>query len=85
MKKYYHLFRIKHYFKNLIIFTPILFIEKKIDFLVISNLLNIFLIFCLTASLVYIYNDIADIKWALKEINQTLEKIKNNSNIYHDH
>lgn len=62
MKKYYHLFRIKHYFKNLIIFTPILFIEKKIDFLVISNLLNIFLIFCLTASLVYIYNDIADIK-----------------------
>lgn len=62
MKKYYHLFRIKHYFKNLIILTPILFIEKKIDFLVISNLLNIFLIFCLTASLVYIYNDIADIK-----------------------
>ena len=29
--------------------------------------------------------DIADIKWALKEINQTLEKIKNNSNISHDH
>jgi hypothetical protein len=25
--------------------------------------------------------DITDIEWALKEINQTLEKIKNNSNI----
>ena len=27
----------------------------------------------------------ADIEWALKEINQTLEKIKNNSNISHNH
>ena len=26
-------------------------------------------------------DDVADIKWALKEINQTLEKIKNNSNV----
>ena len=30
-------------------------------------------------------DDIADIEWALKEINQTLEKIKNNSNISHNH
>ena len=30
-------------------------------------------------------DDVADIKWALKEINQTLEKIKNNSNVSHDH
>ena len=29
--------------------------------------------------------DISDIEWALKEINQTLEKIKNNSNISHNH
>ena len=28
--------------------------------------------------------DISDIEWALKEINQTLEKIKNNSNISHN-
>jgi len=30
-------------------------------------------------------DDVADIKWALKEINQTLEKIKNNSNVSHNH
>ena len=29
-------------------------------------------------------DDVADIKWALKEINQTLEKIKNNSNVSHN-
>ncbi len=62
MKKYYHLFRIKHYFKNLIIFTPILFIEKEINFIGIINLSIVFLIFCLTASFVYIYNDITDRK-----------------------
>ena len=31
-------------------------------------------------------NDVADIEWALKEINQTLEKIKNNPNVSsHEH
>ena len=30
-------------------------------------------------------DDVADIEWALKEINQTLEKIKNNSNDSHTH
>ena len=30
-------------------------------------------------------DDVADIKWALKEINQTLEKINNNSNVSHNH
>ena len=30
-------------------------------------------------------DDVADIKWALKEINQTLEKIKNNSNVSDNH
>ena len=29
-------------------------------------------------------DDVADIEWALKEINQTLEKIKNNSHHSHD-
>lgn len=29
--------------------------------------------------------NLADIKWALKEINQTLEKIKINSNVFHSH
>ena len=30
-------------------------------------------------------DDVADIEWALKEINQTLEKIKNNPDVSHDH
>ncbi len=29
--------------------------------------------------------NLGDIKWALKEIDQTLEKIKNNSNVFHSH
>ena len=29
-------------------------------------------------------DDIADVEWAIKEINQTIEKIKNNSNHSHD-
>ena len=31
------------------------------------------------------YDDVADIEWALKEINQTLEKIKNKKISSHDH
>ena len=61
MKKYYYLFRIKHYFKNFIIFTPILFVENNINYLSISELIKVFFVFCLVASLVYIYNDILDI------------------------
>ncbi len=61
MKKYYYLFRIKHYFKNFIIFTPILFVENNINYLNISELIKVFFVFCLVASLVYIYNDILDI------------------------
>ena len=30
-------------------------------------------------------DDVADIEWALKEINQTLEKIKNNPDVSHNH
>ena len=30
-------------------------------------------------------DDVADIEWALKEINQTLKKIKNNSDVSHNH
>jgi hypothetical protein len=30
-------------------------------------------------------DDFKDIDWALKEINQTLEKIKNNSGVSHNH
>ena len=30
-------------------------------------------------------DDVTDIEWALKEINQTLEKIKNNSGVSHNH
>jgi hypothetical protein len=30
-------------------------------------------------------DDVTDIEWALKEINQTLKKIKNNSDVSHNH
>jgi len=60
MKDYIKLMRVKHYIKNFIIFLPLLFSGKLFN---ISNFLNTFLsfiIFSITASSIYIINDIKD-------------------------
>ena len=62
MKKLYKLLRIKHYIKNFIIFAPLLFTTKFESIINISNVLKIFVIFCILASIVYIFNDLIDIK-----------------------
>ena len=62
MKKLYKLLRVKHYIKNFIIFAPLLFTTKLENITNISNVLKIFAIFCVLASIVYIFNDIVDIK-----------------------
>ena len=62
MKKLYKLLRIEHYIKNFIIFAPLLFTTKLESITNISNVLKIFAIFCILASIVYIFNDLIDIK-----------------------
>jgi len=62
MKKLYKLLRIEHYIKNFIIFAPLLFTTKFESIINISNVLKIFVIFCILASIVYIFNDLIDIK-----------------------
>jgi len=62
MKKLYKLLRVKHYIKNFIIFAPLLFTTKFESITNVSNVLKIFVIFCILASIVYIFNDILDIE-----------------------
>ena len=62
MKKLYKLIRVKHYIKNFIIFAPLLFTTKFESITNISNVLKIFVMFCILASIVYIFNDLIDIK-----------------------
>ena len=62
MKKLYKLLRVKHYIKNFIIFAPLLFTTKLENITNISNVFKIFVIFCILASIVYILNDLVDIK-----------------------
>ena len=62
MKKLYKLLRVKHYIKNFIIFAPLLFTTRLENITNISNVFKIFTVFCILASIVYIFNDIVDIK-----------------------
>ena len=62
MKKLYELLRVKHYIKNFVIFAPLLFTTRFENISNISNIFKIFIIFCILASIVYIFNDIIDIK-----------------------
>jgi 4-hydroxybenzoate polyprenyltransferase len=53
------LLRIKHWLKNGFVFLPVFF-AGKIQLMLSSNVLFVFLSFCLAASSIYIINDIAD-------------------------
>lgn len=61
MNKYFQLIRVHHWIKNLYIFIPIFF-SKNFQLLAIIDLIKIFIIFSLAASIVYIFNDLLDIK-----------------------
>ena len=58
----FELVRAKDWLKNFIIFLPIIFSEKLSNYDYYNNLIIAFIIFSLTASLIYIINDITDIK-----------------------
>ncbi|HEX9657326.1 MAG TPA: decaprenyl-phosphate phosphoribosyltransferase [Bacteroidota bacterium] len=60
-----HLFKLlrpKHWVKNLFVFAPLVFARELFDGNAIALSLRAFGAFCLTASVVYIFNDIADIE-----------------------
>lgn len=62
MIKLYKLLRIEHYIKNFVIFAPLLFTTRFENIANILNIFKIFVIFCILASIVYVFNDIVDIK-----------------------
>ena len=60
MKKYFSLFRVKHYIKNLLIFVPAFFGQTLFDLHIFKKLIIAFFCFSLAASFVYIVNDLKD-------------------------
>lgn len=72
MKNYIKLMRPKHYLKNFLIFIPLIFSGLALESKILFSNIFAFLAFCLTASVVYIVNDILD-----KEKDKLHEKKKN--------
>ena len=66
MKQLYYLFRVNHYIKNLLVFTPLLFTSGLSDLSKLALSFKAFIIFSLIASVVYIINDLFDIKFDKK-------------------
>ncbi len=55
------LFRVKQYIKNIFVLAPLFFSCRFTEFSAIAQTASAFILFCLTASIVYIQNDIADV------------------------
>ena len=66
MKQLYYLFRVNHYIKNLLVFVPLLFASGLSDLSKLVLSFKAFIIFSLIASVVYIINDLFDIKFDKK-------------------
>ena len=66
MKQLYYLFRVNHYIKNLLVFAPLLFTSGLSDLSKLVLSFKAFIIFSLIASMVYIINDLFDIKFDKK-------------------
>lgn len=62
IKEYLKLMRVKHYFKNILIFLPLIFSGDLFNITKISVCLIGYIAFSLIASFVYIVNDIRDIE-----------------------
>ena len=66
MKQLYYLFRVNHYIKNLLVFVPLLFASGLSDLSKLVLSFKAFIIFSLIASVVYVINDLFDIKFDKK-------------------
>lgn len=79
MKKYCDLIRVKHWTKNLLIFLPLFFSGTILNTNKLFLSIFAFLVFCCSASIIYIINDIFDLK---KDRNHPIKKnrpLANNS------
>jgi len=66
MINYFNLLRVKHYIKNFIIFAPLLFTYKISDFEKIFITFEVFFLFCINSSIIYIFNDLKDFEYDSK-------------------
>ncbi len=62
MKNILSLIRVKHYFKNLLVFLPLIFSGRLFEQNSFLICLVIFVCFCFTSSIVYVFNDLKDIE-----------------------
>ncbi len=62
IKNYFKLLRINHYLKNFLVLLPLVFSSELLDFSKLKIAVLGFIAFCLTASIVYIINDLKDIE-----------------------
>ena len=62
LKSIINLLKIKHYVKNIVVFIPLVFSLKFLEFNATLKAVIAFITFDLIASSVYIFNDILDVK-----------------------
>lgn len=62
IKNYFKLLRIPQWIKNLFVFVPLVFSQHLFDKSFFLPVFAGFLVFCLTSSVVYIFNDLIDIE-----------------------
>jgi len=62
IKTYIKLFRIPQWIKNLFVFVPLLFSQNLFEGRTLLTSIEAFILFCLTSSIIYVINDIVDIK-----------------------
>ena len=78
IKKYSLTLRIHHWLKNLLVFSPLI-LAHQFDYDSIYMAVNAFICFCLTASLIYIINDLRDIKFDQLHSTKSLRPIASGS------
>jgi 4-hydroxybenzoate polyprenyltransferase len=62
LKTYFKLFRVPQWIKNLFVFVPLLFSQNLFEWRTLLTSIEAFIIFCLSSSIIYVINDIVDIK-----------------------
>lgn len=73
MKEILKLIRVKHWLKNILIFLPIFFSVNVSNKELLKVSLIAFIVFCLSASIVYIINDLNDLE---KDKNHPVKKLR---------
>lgn len=69
------LLKVRSYLKNFIILIPIFFSKEIFDIYIVYRLLLIFVILCISASIIYIFNDIFDLEKDRKDIVKKLRPL----------